>query len=152
DFANRVNLSVSANSGTEAGATQITVTATADSAVTSDQTVSLAVSGTGITTGDYTLSGATITILSGHTTGSVTFTIKDDNTVEAAPQTAVLTLSNPSTGIALGSTTTQNIDITDNDSSVVSISGASVSEGNSGTKNLGFTISLTNPVDKDITV
>ena len=73
-----VNLSVSSNAGTEAGTTEITVTATASSAVSGNQTVNLAVTGTGITAGDYTLSNTTIAILNGQTTGSVTFTIADD--------------------------------------------------------------------------
>ena len=115
-----VNLSVSANAGTEAGTTVITVTATASSAVSGDQTVSLAVTGTGITTGDYNLTNSTITILNGQTTGTVTFTVVDDALVEGS-ETAVLTISNPSAGITLGSTTSQNIVITDNDVAITKI-------------------------------
>jgi len=109
-----VNLSVSSNAGSEAAATVITVTATASSAVTGNQTVSLAVSGTDITAGDYTLSNTTITIPDGATTGTVTFTVVDDAVVETT-ETAVLTISSPSSGISLGSTLTQNIVITDNE-------------------------------------
>jgi Calx-beta domain len=115
DFIPTVSLSVNPSTGTEAGQTVVTVTATATSAVQGNQTVSLAVSGTNITAGDYTLSGTTITILSGQTTGSVTFTIVDDAAVEG-PETATLTISNPSAGITLGSPTMQNVTITDNDS------------------------------------
>ncbi len=109
-----VNLSVSSNTGTEAGTTAITVTATATSAVTGNQTVNLAVTGTNITAGDYTLTNTVITIPGGSTSGSVTFTVVDDAVVEST-ETAVLTISSPSAGIVLGATTTQNIDITDND-------------------------------------
>jgi uncharacterized protein YjiK len=109
-----VNLSVSANAGTETGVTAITVTATSSPAVSGDQTVSLAVNGTGLTAGDYTLSNATIIILNGQTTGTVTFTVVDDATYEGE-ETAVLTISSPSSGIALGATTMQNVVITDND-------------------------------------
>ncbi len=109
-----VNLSVSANAGTETAQTIITVTATASSAVVGSQTVNLAVTGTNITTGDYTLSNNTITIANGATTGSVTFTVVDDALPEAT-ETAILTISNPSSGITLGSPVTQNIVITDND-------------------------------------
>ncbi|MBD2168748.1 choice-of-anchor I family protein [Calothrix membranacea FACHB-236] len=128
-----VNLSVSSNSGTEAGQTVITVTATASSAVTGDQTVDLGVSGTGITPGDYTLSGNKITILNGQTTGSLTFTVVDDALVEGN-ETATLTISNPSAGITLG-TASQNIAITDNDTPTVptvnlSVSTAAGSEAN----------------------
>lgn len=109
-----VNLSVSTNSASEASQTAVTVTATASSSVSGSQTVSLGVSGTGITAGDYTLSNATITIPDGQTTGSVTFTVVDDDVYEV-PEIAALTISNPSAGITLGSTVSQNITITDND-------------------------------------
>ncbi len=112
-----VNLSVSLSAGSEAGQTVITVTATASSAVTGDQTVSLGVSGTNITAGDYTLSAPTITILSGQTSGSVTFTVVDDAVVEST-ETTVLMISNPSSGLVLGTATSQSITITDNDVAV----------------------------------
>lgn len=114
-----VNLTVSSNSGTEAGQTVITVTATASAAVTGNQTVDLAVSGTNITAGDYTLSDSVITIPGGGTTGSVTFNVVDDTAVEGA-ETALLTISSPSAGISLG-TATQNISIADNDTSTTPI-------------------------------
>jgi hypothetical protein len=117
---NLVNLSVSANAGSETEATVITVTATTSAAVMGDQTVNLAVTGTGITAGDYTLSNAVITILSGQTTGTVTFTVVDDAAVEAT-ETATLTISSPSPGISLGSTLSQDIVITDNDLSLTPI-------------------------------
>jgi 2',3'-cyclic-nucleotide 2'-phosphodiesterase (5'-nucleotidase family) len=107
-----VNLSISENTGSEAAGTILTVTATASAPVNGVQSVSLGVSGTDITAGDYTLSNSTITIPAGQTTGSVTFTVVNDNVVEAA-ETAVLTISNPSSGIALGTTTTQNVAISD---------------------------------------
>ncbi len=110
-----VNLSVSTTTGTEVGATVITVTATASSVVTGSQTIALGVTGTNITTGDYTLSSPTITIPNGQTTGSATFTVVDDVLVEGS-ETAVLTISSPSAGITLGSTTTQNLTIADNES------------------------------------
>ena len=113
-FLPNVNLSVSANAGTEAGATVITVTATTSAAVTGNQTVQLAVTGAGITAGDFILSSTTITILNGQTTGSVTFAVVNDTLVEPV-ETATLTIANPSANIALGATTSQNIVITSDD-------------------------------------
>ncbi len=115
-----VSLSVSSNTGTEVGTTVITVTATASSPVVGNQTVSLGVTGTNITAGDYILSNSTITIPNGSTTGSVTFTIIDDILAENS-ETAILTISNPSSGIILGSPITQNITITDNDNTAPTI-------------------------------
>ncbi|PRY20215.1 Calx-beta domain-containing protein, partial [Spirosoma oryzae] len=140
-----VNLSVSSNTVSEAAQTAITVTATAAAPVVGNQTVNLAVTGTGITSGDYTLSNNTITILNGQTSGSVTFTVVDDNAVEGT-ETATLTISNPSSGIALGSTVAQTISITDNDVAPgLSINDVSANEGNSGTTTFTFTVSLATP-------
>lgn len=138
-----VNLSVSSNTGTEAGTTAITVTATASQPVTGDQTVSLGVSGTNITAGDYTLSSTTITIPNGATTGSVTFTVVDDAAVEGT-ETAVLTISNPSAGITIGSPASQNITITDNDAppTVSVTAGSNAAEP---TTNGSFTINFSTP-------
>ncbi|CAN1210926.1 5'-nucleotidase/2',3'-cyclic phosphodiesterase [Tumidithrix helvetica PCC 7403] len=109
-----VNLSVSTSVGSETGTTVITLEAIASSAVTGDQTLTIAVNGLGITTGDYTLSNNVITIANGATTGSVTFTVVDDVLSEGT-ETATLSISNPSSGISLGSTTSLNITIADND-------------------------------------
>ncbi|GEM_PF-2119273 len=133
-----VDLSVSANTGTEAAQTVITVTTTASQAVTGDQTVDLGVSGTGITGTDYALSNAIITILNGQTMGTVTFTVQDDSDIEGA-ETATLTISNPSSGITLGATTAQNITITDNDFPTVELSVSA----NAGTETDGTTITVT---------
>ncbi len=115
-----VNLSASANVGSEANTTSITLTATASAPVVGDQTLTLSVSGTNITNGDYSLSNATITILNGQTTGSVNFQIIDDALVEGN-ETAILAISNPSLGILLGTTTTQNVVISDNDFPIVTL-------------------------------
>ncbi len=112
-----VSLSVSSNVGTEAAASAITVTATASKPVIGNQTVDVAVSGAGIDGGDYTLTNTTITILDGQTTGSVTFTVSDDAAQECAEK-ATLTISNPSAYLSLGTTTSQTIDITDNEVTV----------------------------------
>ena len=146
-----VNLSVSASTGTEAGATAITVTATASAAVTGDQTISLAVTGTGITAGDYTLSNATITILNGATTGTVTFTVADDAIVEGT-ETATLTISSPSAGLTLGSTTAQNVAITDNDVITVDLSVSANAGTESGATAITVTATASAAVTGDQTV
>jgi len=143
-----VNLSVSANAGTEVGVTAITVTATSSSAVVGNKTVDLAVTGIGITAGDYSLSAAQITILNGATTGSVTFTVQNDAVVELL-ETAILTISNPSAGITLGPTVSQNVAITDNDTATFTIDDVTVNEAD-GT--MTFTVSLSNLIDIPIAI
>jgi uncharacterized protein YjiK/2',3'-cyclic-nucleotide 2'-phosphodiesterase (5'-nucleotidase family) len=144
-----VNLSVSTNSATESPATVVTVTATASAAVTGNQTVSLGVSGTGITAGDYNLSNATITIPNGLTTGSVTFTIINDNDVEGT-ETATLTISSPSAGITLGTPTTQNITIADDDFPANPTVGLSVST-NSASESAATVVTVTATASSAVT-
>ncbi len=144
-----VTLSVSANAGTEEAATAIDVTATADMAVRGAQTVALGVSGAGITAGDYTLPVTTITIPDGATTGTVTFTVADDSLGEA--ETAILTIANPSSGLVLGTTTTQNIAITDTDKGVVFSKATLAATEGGATDN--FTLKLNAaPSSGDVTV
>jgi hypothetical protein len=109
-----VNLSVSANAGTEASTTVITVTAISSAPVEGDQTINVNVTGSGITTDDYLLSNSIITIANGTSSGSVTFTIVNDVIVECA-ETATLAISSPSIDIVLGATTTQAVTIADDD-------------------------------------
>ena len=131
-----VNLSVSAAAGTEAGSTAITVTATANAAVGGNQTVDLGVAGTNITAADYTLSNNIISILSGQTSGSVTFTVNNDTLLEGA-ESVTLTISNPSAGLILGSTTTQNIGITDDENATLDIAATSSATETGGAQSVG---------------
>jgi hypothetical protein len=125
-----VILSVSANNGAEADQTVITVTAVASAPVAGDQTVNLTVTGTGITAGDYSLSNTTLTLPNGQNSGSVTFTILDDALAEG-PETATLTLNNPSSGIELKDPISQSVTLTDNDTAgyVFSANNFSLAEG-----------------------
>jgi predicted extracellular nuclease len=116
----QVNLGVSTNTGSEAAGTVITVTLTADGPVSGAQSVALAVNGINITSSDYSLSSTTITIPDAMTSGSVTFTVLDDSDVEG-PETALLSISAPTSGIVLGTTTTQSIAIEDNEAQGVSL-------------------------------
>ena len=110
-----VNLSVSTNTITE-GATSNTAvaTVTASRPVVGNQSVRIAGSGTNITGDDFGLQFLTVTILSGATSGTTLVTIKNDTDVEGT-ETLTLTIDNPSESVALGTTTTQNITILDND-------------------------------------
>ncbi|GAB3223805.1 hypothetical protein GCM10027423_59200 [Spirosoma arcticum] len=116
----------------------------------------MGVTGTGITAGDYTLSGTTITIPNGATSGSVSFTVTNDTDVEGS-ETATLTISNPSAGIALGGTTTQNVTIADDDAPpvpTVSIAAtdATGAEAGAGSDPITFTVSRTGAATDPLTV
>jgi len=65
-----VEFALSTTTGSEADQTNITLTATASTAVSADQTVDLTISGTGITVEDYALSANQITIPAGQTSAT----------------------------------------------------------------------------------
>jgi hypothetical protein len=112
-----VNLTINTITGTEAAATPITLTATAASAVVGDQTVTVTLSGAGLTAGDFTgidfSTTQTITILNGATTGTRTFAIADDNLAESS-ETATFTISTPTSGVTIGLTDQRSLTITNN--------------------------------------
>lgn len=136
---NTVQLSVDTTAASETDQTVVTATVTAATPVAGNQTVSLGVTGTNITAGDYSLSGTTITIPNGATTGSVTFTVTDDAVYEGS-ETATLTISSPSGGITLGAVTSQNVTIADNEPvPTLSLQAASAPES-AGT--MTFTVQL----------
>ena len=109
-----VELSVSSQTGSETNETGFTITATASTAVNGEQTIDLGISGVDVTASDYSLSDTQITIADGETTGSVTLTVVDDSVIETA-ETLALSLTNLSAGIDLGTTTSANLTIADND-------------------------------------
>ncbi len=138
-----VNLSVSTDTASENGQTVVIVKANTSFAVSSAQTISLGVSGAGITSGDYILTGNTITIPAGASFGVDTFKIVDDALVEGT-ETATLTLSNPSSGIVIGTTSSKIITITDNDAPApptISLNVAATSNFIDG----GVTVALASP-------
>ena len=108
----KVNLSLSSTLALESAGTQLTLTATATEVLATTQTVQVAVSGSGITNGDYVLSSTTITIPAGASSGSVTFTVVDDGLAEPH-ETVQLSLVNPSAGIELGGSASRTALIVD---------------------------------------
>lgn len=122
----KVNLSLSSALALESAGTQITLTATVSEVLAAEQTVQVAVSGSGITAGDYLLSSSTITIPAGQSSGSVTFTVVNDGLAELH-ETVQLSLVNPSEGIELGSTPSQTALLVDSTIStrIADIQGAS---------------------------
>ena len=140
-----VNLSVSPVTSTETGTPVITVTATASSAVVGAQTVNVALSGTA-TAADFTGTiPDIITIPDGQTTGSFTLNVIDDALVEGS-ETGTFTISTPSSGVTLGSTTTGNVDITDNDFPTVNLSVSPVTSTETGTPVITVTATASSAV------
>ncbi|MBV9495282.1 MAG: right-handed parallel beta-helix repeat-containing protein, partial [Acidobacteria bacterium] len=101
---------------------------------------------------DYTATSGTLTWAAGDfTPKTITIPILED-TIDEPNETFALNLSSPSNA-TLTSPSTETITITDNDPTpVLSISGVSQAEGNSGSTTFNFTVSLSNPSSQTITV
>jgi len=150
DAAPTVTLSINNTSITENGTA--TVTATLSAVSSEDVTVTLGYTGTATGSGtDYTASAAAITIAAGSTTGTVTITAVND-TLDEADETVIIDITGVTNGTESGAqqvTTT----ITDNDDApTISANDPSVTEGNTDTVTLAFTVSLSTPSGKAVTV
>ncbi|WP_199248963.1 hypothetical protein [[Phormidium] sp. ETS-05] len=145
-----VNLTVDTTTATEAGTTAITLTATAAGPVFNNQTLDLALTGTADNTDFSSIIPAQITIADGSNTGQVTLTVAND-LIDEDDETATLTISNPSAGILLGTTTSQTVTITDDDTAgydITTISGDTSEFASEAT----FDISLTSQPTADVTL
>ncbi len=109
-----VELSVDTTTATEADITAITLTATAAGPVFGNQTLNVALTGTADNSDFSGTIPAQITIADGTNSAQVTLTIAND-LIDEDDETATFTISNPSAGILLGTTTSQTVTITDDD-------------------------------------
>jgi hypothetical protein len=110
--------------------------------------------GTATSGADFNNSPIVVNFNPGQTSTTVTIPIVDDN-IDEPNETINLTLSNPSSGVLLGTRTTAVLTIVDNDPlPTVNLGPATISrnEGNSGTTAFNFTVSLSNPSSQSITV
>ena len=137
----------------------VTATITVTRTVGSDGAVSVgyatsngtATAGVG---GDYTATSGTLNWADGETTDKTfTVTVAED-ALDETDETVNLTLSGPSGGASLGSQSTAVLTITDNDTTpTLSIGDATaVTEGNSGTVNATFNVTLSAASSQTVTV
>ena len=149
-----ITLTVDDNSVAEDdGATTITVTATVDGttrfAATTTVTVSVAGSGTATAVDFAAVSDFDITIGAGAASQTGTFTLTPtDDALDEADET--VTVSGASGSLTVNSAT---ISLTDDDATpTLSINSPSVTEGNSGSTNLTFTVTLSEASGQQVTV
>ena len=136
------------------GAHELVFTVTLSAAATGPVTVAYATSnGTASAGSDYTALSGTLTFAAGETSKVVRVQVSGDTAVEAN-ETLTLALSSPSgatiaDGTAIGT-------ITNDDTApplpALSVADATVSEGNSGAKDLAFTVSLSAAATGPVTV
>lgn len=110
-----VNLTLSSYYGDEGTTPVVNVIITSTAAVTGNQSVTLQITGTNVTSDDYVLSSNTITIPNGFTSGHVTFTVVNDTLAEAS-EYVLFTITSPTSGITLGEVADKTYVISDNDS------------------------------------
>ena len=140
-------ITITSQNGSETGPAAGAFTFSFPAGVTSDAptTIYLGLTGTA-DAGDYTGSGTgSVTIPAGDNSVTLTLPVTDDLLAETTESVIVTTgtVSSPY-GITVANTP-HSLDITDNDNATVTITGATVTEGNSGTTALSFTVTL----DKD---
>jgi len=139
---------------TNTGTVEMTFTVTLSAAQSQDVTVNFATSnGTAIAPGDYATQTGTLTFTAGQTQRTITIIIASDVRDED-DETLTVTLSSPSTGITLADATGTGTINDDDAAPLVAIADppAAATEGNSGTVDLVFTVTLSAASDRTITV
>ena len=127
-----ITLTTSDSSISESSSDNVTLTATASSTSCSDITVTLSTSGTATNGTDYSsLNGQTITVSSGSTTGTKTFTTTDDSTYEGN-ETVIVAISSVS-GSSATESGTQSVTITITEYALRS--GTTFTEGSTSVQN-----------------
>ena len=103
---------------------------------------------------DYTAASGDLTIAAGSQSASIEVSVTGDTAVEL-DETLSLLLSN-SSGATLGATSATGTILNDDAASgaepVISVTGGEVTEGNGGTTDLNFTITLSAPTGTDVSV
>src|SRR5439155_20364965 len=141
------NLTLTEGTG---GTTNATFTVTLSAASGRTVTVDYATAnGTALAGSDYSAASGVLTFNPGQATQTVSVPVIGD-AIHELNETFAVTLSNPTNATLAAATGTATI--IDDDDPTVSISDATVIEGNSGTVNAVFTVSLSAPSDKSITV
>jgi hypothetical protein len=103
-----------------------------------------------VTGGTLSQNGQQLTLTAGAASATLTVTPVNDTAVELT-ENVKLTLA-AGTGYTLGTPATQTGSILDNDSPTVSVANVSTTEGNTGTKTVAVTVTLSAPKSTPVTV
>jgi hypothetical protein len=147
------SISISNTSVTEGNTANVTATFTVQlsAATTRTVTVNWATSaGTATADVDYVSANGTVTFPAGTTTQTISVTVRPD-TLDENNETFTVTLSNPGNGTIGTATATGTILDNDATPSIV-INNVQTSEGNSGTKLLTFTLTLSAASGRNVSV
>lgn len=124
------------------GSVELQFNITLDSAIDEDISVDYASTDQSATAGeDYTESSGTLTIPAGDNSASISVPVNGDLCFES-DETFLLTLSNPSSNASLGNATATGTISNDDQKPELTLADAELDEGNSGTSEMVFTVSL----------
>ncbi len=137
-----VTLSLNRTSFAESVTTPVTVTATLSNAYPNDVTVNLSFSGTAQLNSDYTRAATSITVTSGNTTGTTTFSPVNDAVVEA-DETIIVDINSVNNGSESG---VQQVTYTIQNDDTATVTIANVS-GNEDDGAITVTVTVNNAVD-----
>ncbi len=135
------------NSGTSQALFTVTLAPASSQQVTVDYATS---NGSATAGSDYVATTGTVTFIPGQTVATFPVTINGD-LADEADETFTVTLSNPQNA-AIDDGLGQGTIIDDDPLPLLSIDNVSVTEGNSGTVNANFTVSLTGLTNRTVTV
>jgi large repetitive protein len=129
-----------------------TFTVTLSAASPEQVTVVYATSdGSAAATSDYTYTTDTLTFVPSDTTETITVPVMGDSTDET-DETFTVTLTSPTNATCVGGDCTATGTIDDDDGPTISIADAQLTEGNTGTSNMTFTVTLSASSDQQVTV
>jgi large repetitive protein len=137
------SIAVAPGSVAEDGAPNLVYTITFDQAAFNPVSVNYAVGGTATAGTDFAAITSPFIINTGNTTGTITVNPTADATIEA-DETVTLTLA-AGTGYAVGTPNAATGTILNDDQPNLTINDVTLNEGNSGTTNATFTVSLSAP-------
>ncbi len=138
-----VSIAVAPASVLEDGAPNLIYTVTLNQAALTPTSVNFTVGGTATSGTDYAAVTSPLVIPAGNTTGTITVNPTADVTIEA-DETVILTLA-AGTGYTVGVPASATGTILNDDLPNLTINDVTVSEGNAGTANFTFTVSLSAP-------
>ena len=143
--------SVTASEGNDSTGT-VSVTVSLSAASSLPVTVYYGTSnGTAIAGMDYTQSSGQLTFQPGQTRQTLQIPILGDTTVEP-DETFQVQLSGASNAILGNTTNTATVTLSNDDQAYMSVSDASITEGNTGTRKASVTVTLSNPSSQKISV
>lgn len=136
----------------DSGTTNLVFPVTLDQASPEAITITYSTAdGTATAPDDYTaVSGGTLVIAAGATTGEIVITVNGDEDVEAN-ETLTVSIDSVSSAGEIGDGSATGTITNDDGTPTLSISDAAVTEGDSGTKSLSFTVSLSEASSSPVT-